>query len=239
MVMARNERWWHLAPSRAVRALLAWLMLLIGCYFGAALVGGLVAANPGWREPERGVEIWVETNGVHTGIVMPLTNDIADWRDLLRPQDIRDQRYYSTHVLMGWGEARFYRETPHWSDLTFATAWHAATGSDEVLMHVDFLYQPGPQPWRRRVMVSEAQYRRLTDAIRAQFSPGPDGRAPSSFAYGPNDAFYAAHGHYSAFNTCNAWTGRILREAGVTVGLWTPMAGGVMRWFPAGPTEIR
>ena len=216
-----------------VRSGLAWLLLLIGIYFGAALVGGLVAANPDWREPTRGVEIWVETNGVHTGIVMPMANDIADWRDLLRPEDIRDPRYYSTHVLIAWGEARFFRETRTWADLTPAIAWNAATGSDDVLMHVDFLYQPGPEPYRRRLVVTPDQYRRLTAAIRAQFSPGADGRPPSTFGYGPDDAFYAAHGHYSALTTCNSWTGRMLREAGVTVGVWTPMAGGVMRWFPA------
>ncbi|WP_420607756.1 TIGR02117 family protein [Novosphingopyxis sp.] len=217
---------------RLARSGLAWLILAIGLYFGAALAGSLIAVNPGWRQPKRGVEIWVETNGVHTGIVMPLANGLADWRDLLRPEDIRDPRYYSTHILVGWGEARFYRETPNWTDLTPAVAWHAAAGSDEVLMHVDFLYNPGAQSFRRRVVVSEAQYRRLAAAIRAQFSPGADGRAPSSFGYGPNDAFYAAHGHYSAFTTCNAWTGRILRDAGIAVGVWTPMAGGVMRWFP-------
>ena len=118
---------------------MAWLILAIGLYFGAALAGSLIAANAGWRQPDTGVEIWVETNGVHTGIVMPLANAQADWRDLLRPEDLRDPRYYSTHVLVAWGEARFYRETETWADLTPAIAWNAATGSDEVLMHVDFL----------------------------------------------------------------------------------------------------
>lgn len=216
-----------------MRSALAWLLLIVGLYFGAALMGAMIAANPGWHQPEQGVEIWVETNGVHTGIVMPLANAEADWRDLLQPADIRDPRYYSTHVLIAWGEARFYRQTRTWRDLTPAIAWNAATGSNDVLMHVDHLYHPGPEPYRRRVVLTADQYRRLTRAIRAQFSPGANGRAASSYGYGPNDAFYAAHGHYSAFNTCNSWTGRMLRESGVTVGAWTPMAGGVMRWFPA------
>lgn len=238
MMEGPNGRPGRNAPWRAIRTILAWLSLLVGCYFGAALIGGLVAANPDWRQPDRGVEIWVETNGVHTGIVMPMANAVADWRDLLRPEDIADPRYYSTHVLIAWGEARFYRETETWSDLTPAIAWNAATGSDEVLMHVDFLYRPGPQPYRRRLMVSEEQYRRLTGAIRAQFDVGRDGRAASMRGYGPADAFYQAHGRYSLFQTCNNWTGRMLRQAGVTVGVWTPLAGGVMRWFPAPPSEM-
>ncbi len=237
MMSGRNERERRSTFWRIARSASAWLILAIGLYFGAALAGSLIAANPGWRQPDTGVEIWVETNGVHTGIVMPLANAQADWRDLLHPEDLRDPRYYSTHVLIAWGEERFYRETETWADLTPAIAWNAATGSDEVLMHVDFLYRPGSEPYRRRVMVTPQQYSRLAAAIRAQFSVGPDGRAQSSFGYGPADAFYAAHGKYSAFNTCNSWTGRMLRKAGVTMGIWTPMADGVMRWFPTVRTQ--
>jgi len=232
MMSPKNETGTRSAPGRVIRALIGWLLLAIGLYFAAALAGSLVAANPGWREPENGITIWVETNGVHTGIVMPMANDVADWRDMLRPSDIRDPRYYSTHVLIAWGEARFYRETETWADLTPAIAWNAATGSDETLMHVDFLYRPGPQPYRRRVTLTNEQYFRLAAAVRAQFETGPDGRAVPSFGYGPADAFYAAHGRYSALNSCNSWTGRMLREAGIRVGIWTPIAGGVMRWFP-------
>ncbi len=232
MMMAENERRWQKAPWRHLRAAFAWASLAIGLYFAAILLGSLIAANPGWREPESGVEIFVETNGVHTGIVMPIANGIADWRDLLRPEDIRDPRYYSTHILVGWGDEDFYRETATWSDLSLPTTLKAAIGSNRTLMHVDHLYRPKPLSYRRRVILSEAQYARLSGVIRAQFALDEAGRADSSYGYGPADAFYRAKGHYSAFNTCNSWTGRVLRDAGVRVGIWTPTSGGVMRWFP-------
>ena len=37
--------------------------------------------------------------------------------------------------------------------------------------------------------------------------------------------------HYNALNTCNTWTGSVLKKAGVRIGMWTPLPGGVMRWF--------
>ena len=49
--------------------------------------------------------------------------------------------------------------------------------------------------------------------------------------YGPDDVFYDARGTYSAIGTCNEWTGRALRHAGVRVGAWTPFPATVMGWF--------
>lgn len=43
--------------------------------------------------------------------------------------------------------------------------------------------------------------------------------------YGPNDLFYEANGWFNALAGCNVWTGRMLREAGITTGWWTPLPG--------------
>jgi hypothetical protein len=40
--------------------------------------------------------------------------------------------------------------------------------------------------------------------------------------------FYEAVGPYNAFMTCNEWTGRALRHAGVRTGLWTPLSQSIM-----------
>ena len=50
--------------------------------------------------------------------------------------------------------------------------------------------------------------------------------------YNSNDAFYEANGGYSAIMTCNEWTGRALRAAGVRMGLWTPIEQSVMWRLP-------
>jgi hypothetical protein len=40
-------------------------------YVAAAVLLGLVPANVAWHPPDQGITIYVRTNGVHTGILMP------------------------------------------------------------------------------------------------------------------------------------------------------------------------
>ena len=46
--------------------------------------------------------------------------------------------------------------------------------------------------------------------------------------YNDWDMFYEANGGYSFVLTCNEWTGRALRHAGIRTGLWTPLEQSIM-----------
>lgn len=208
-------------------AVLGLFALLLG-YAIAGLIGGAIPANRDWTPPSRGIPIWVESNGVHTALILPVVAAEIDWRDLVRAQDLADPRYAGyDHLGFGWGERRFYLETPTWSDVRPATVLAAALGSDRTLVHVDHLPAPAPGDGARRILLRPAEYRRLADFIRASFRA----RAGHVRGYGAGDAFYDATGHYSAITTCNSWTGAALRHAGVRVGAWTPFAATVMWWF--------
>lgn len=219
--------------GRGVIDLLLALVALILAYVAAGLIGGSIPANAGWRPSADGVTIYVESNGVHTDLVVPVAAAGVDWRGLIRPGDIADPRYAAyDHLAIGWGEARFYRETPHWADVRPMTVLHAAFGSDQTLLHVEHIPAPPIGPDARPVQLSEAQYRRLAAFIRASFAPARPGARPMIFhGYDDFDAFYSAFGRYDALMTCNAWTGAALRAAGVRVGRWTPFAVTVMGWF--------
>lgn len=154
-----------------------------------------------------------------------------DWRSIVSPSHLADPRYAGTHYSFGWGERRFYLNTPTWADLDIATVVRATIGSDTTLIHVDHVVDPFPAPDRRAVRLTPEQYRRLTAFIRSTFTLTPDGRAAPIPGYGPADIFYEAHGRYDAFRTCNAWVGDALRAAGVRVGAWTPFSASVMMWF--------
>lgn len=205
------------------------VLAALGSGYGlAGLIGGAVPSNADWREPADGIEIWVESNGVHTGFVVPKVAAGVDWRGRLRGEHLRDPRYARhRYAAFGWGERDFYVKTPTWWDLSPRTVAAAATGSDRVLLHVDHLARPGEDARSRRVVLRPAEYRRLAAFIEASFAPG--GRALRG--YGAYDVFYEARGHYSGIATCNAWTGDALRRAGVRVGAWTPFPVTVMWWF--------
>jgi uncharacterized protein (TIGR02117 family) len=69
--------------------------------------------------------------------------------------------------------------------------------------------------------LSQPQYARLAAYVRAALPAGQAVPVPGAH-YGSNDAFYEANGSYDLFETCNTWSGRGLKRAGVTVSRWTP-----------------
>lgn len=201
--------------------------MLLG-YPLAGLIGGAIPAGAAGPRPPRGVTIWVESNGIHTGIVVPKVAAGVDWRPLARPEHLANPRYAAfDHLAFGWGERTFYLETPTWADVKPATVLASAFGSDETLVHVDHVPRPRETADVRRVVLTPDQYRRLARHIGASIAP----RARHHRGYGRYDAFYEGTGTYSALRTCNAWTGAALARAGVRVGAWTPFPATVMWWL--------
>lgn len=202
----------------------------VALYGAAGLVGGTIPSNADWRPPVAGVTVWVESNGVHTGIVVPKVAAgngwRVDWRPLLRADHLRDPRYAGYgYASFGWGDAKFYAETPTWRDVRPATVLAAMAGSDRTFVHIDHVPMPGGDA--RRIVLRPAEYRRLAAFLRASFAAG-GGHRPG---YWVNDAFYDGTGRYSGVQTCNAWAGDALRHAGVRVGAWTPFPVTVLGWF--------
>ena len=226
----RARTGWRRAAAILVRVLLL-VIALPASWFAAALVLGAIPANHSWREPDRGIQLFVRTNGVHTWIMMPQVNEIMDWRPYAPAAHLRDPRYgLGDYIAVGYGNREFYLNTPNWADLTVRNAFYAAFGGGPSLLHVEHDNRPHPDEWQRPLRVTPEQYRRLVDYIRARFRLDARGRTIPLLGRGYNDwdMFYEANGGYSFVLTCNEWTGRALRHAGVRTGLWTPLSQSVM-----------
>lgn len=223
-----KRRRWLIWPLRVVAGIVAAPLV----YFALVLILGAVPANVAFRQagPE-GVTIYIRSNGVHTWIVMPKTNDDMDWRPYANPAHLRDPRWGAAdHVAIGFGNRDFYLNTPTWADLRFSTAAYALFGSGPTLLHVEHVDAPQPELDQRPIRISHGQYRRLAEYIQRRFAMDEGGRPRPVLGrgYADNDMFYEANGGYSFVMTCNEWTGRALRYAGVRMGLWTPMEQSVM-----------
>ncbi|HEY0147966.1 MAG TPA: TIGR02117 family protein [Allosphingosinicella sp.] len=218
-------------PLRIALRVLGALAALPVLYLLAALVMGAIPANRGWQEPKGGVRIFVRTNGVHTWLVVPKVTPEMDWRPYVPGKHLKDPRWGGgDHVALGYGNRTFYLETPTWGDLTMKNAFLAAFGQGRSLMHADHTHVPRPDEHQRPLTITREQYRRLAAHIARSFQRGPDGRTLPVLGrgYGSSDMFYEANGGYSAFYTCNSWTGEALRAAGVKTGLWTPLSQSIM-----------
>lgn len=201
-------------------------------YLLAAAVLSAWPVNNAWQEPslargEDGVTIYVATNGIHAGLVMPVRAAGVDWSRRAPVTDLADPAP-SQWLLFGWGERRFYLDTPTWRQVSPATVLTALAGSGETLVHVDHWRDFVPDDDVRPLRLRPDEYRRLAAFVEAAFAA----RREVVPGYGPRDVFYAGRGTYSAMATCNVWVGRALAYAGVRTGRWTPFAGSVMRWVP-------
>ena len=208
---------------------LAWLALALGLFMLAGWIGSSLPRNADWREPDRGIEIMVETNGVHTAIVMPLVTPQKDWRVDFPAADLPAPDRPYTHVSVSWGEREVFLNTPTWADLTPGTALNALAGGDG-LLHVAHYVRPAPDENSRVLRLRSDEYLRLVRQIERQ-TPRESPRAVYR-GYADYDVFYDAPGGYHVGNTCNQWTSDTLAAAGIRTGRWTPFAGGVMKWVP-------
>ena len=230
LTMRLKEIGWRKPLQIALRAVLAIVAIPV-VYLLAALLLGAVPANVSWSEPERGITIFIRTNGVHTWIVTPKVTRQMDWRPFAPPHHLRDPRYgEGDHIAFGYGNREFYLNTPTWADLSPRTAALALFGSGPSLLHVEHDHRPRPDEHTRPLTITPDQYRRLADYIRRRFQLDEQGRPIPLLGRGYNDwdMFYEANGGYSFVMTCNEWTGRALRHAGIRTGLWTPFAQSIM-----------
>lgn len=220
--------------GRAFRYFVVSLAALTALFFLAAWIGSSLPRNSDWREPESGITIMVETNGIHTGIVMPVTSGVIDWRSVFpsagQPTPSGE---LPTHIAVGWGEREVFLNVPTWADLSPLTVLRILTAGGEPIMRIAHYVRPAPSTWHRPVRLRPEEYRRLTSDILRQLpglAEGAERRDYPSFEPGAKN--YDSLGRYTILNTCNSWVGDRLAAAGMRIGRWTPLAGGVMKWVP-------
>lgn len=211
--------------------ILAGMVLAAGLFVLAGWAGALVPRNAGAVPPADGVQIMVETNGIHTAIVMPIVTQDVDWRRDFPGVALPRGGEMPTHVSIGWGEREVFLNTPTWGDLKIGTALRIVFAGGSSVMRVASYVRPAPGPDHRPLVISRAGYVRLARSIRASLPPTYGQPRQPLGGLDRADAYYEAVGHYTLANSCNTWTGDRLADAGLPMGRWTPFAGGVMRWI--------
>lgn len=217
--MRRALKW----ISRLTLGLTACLLL----FLLSAWIGSAIPRNAGWEEPETGITIGVETNGIHTGIVMPMITPQKDWRANFPLEHIGNPNRDYTHVSVSFGEREVFLSTPHLEDVSLDTLAGAIYGGDG-LLHASHYVRPMPDENYRELTIGVEEYARLIEAIERQMEPSRGVQVPGR--YGSNDAFYDSDLTYHIGHTCNQWSSDLLAEAGIKTGWWTPLSGGVMKW---------
>jgi uncharacterized protein (TIGR02117 family) len=206
---------------KVLRWIVGAILALCFLYLAAALILGLVPANPGFTETPGGVSVAVCSNGVHTDFVLPVTTEEVDWSTIFLPRHYPVDVTGFDHIGIGWGDLDFYRSTPYWRDFDVGTALRALAGLGPTALHVQYRPRPGVNEDCGKIEVSVPQYRALADYIAGTIAST---EAPAAPGYGATDLFYRAQGHFSLFKSCNVWVGQGMKASGLPSGLWTPFS---------------
>lgn len=205
--------------GRFILGILAFIVLYL-------LVAFIMAHIPVNSNPEKSndVAIYINSNGVHTDILVPIKNDIKDWtKDILYSQT-KSKDSIMKYIAFGWGDKGFYLDTPEWSDLKASTALKAAFYLGTSAMHTKFYNKVKEDDECVKVTISKGDYKDLVKYIEDSFALDKNNKVQwiANRSYGQYDAFYEAHRKYSLFYTCNTWANNALKAGNQKAALWTP-----------------
>ncbi len=212
--------------SRWAKFLLKFLIgivSLLGLYAVIVFATSRITVNADDTDSSDDYHIYIQTNGVHTDVILPIKNDVFDWSKTLSLQNTVSQDTVMSYAAFGWGDREFYLNTPTWADLKTKTALQAAFYLGRSIMHVTFHNQLREDKNCRKIRVSRKEYSRIVDFVNSGFNRTESGEAVFVEAkpYGNNDSFYEGTGKYSLFYTCNSWTNEALKSGGQKAALWT------------------
>ncbi|MXN90446.1 TIGR02117 family protein [Flavobacterium sp. Sd200] len=182
-------------------------------------------------KPQQGgdVAIYINSNGVHTDIVVPLKNNVKDWTKDVLYAHTTSKDSIAKYVAFGWGDKGFYLDTPEWSDLKASTAFKAAFYLGTSAMHTRFYKEMKEDDECVKIMITQQNYKDLVAFITEsfQYDEGKKMLWIQNHSYGRYDAFYEAMGCYSLFYTCNTWANNALKAAHQKAALWTVYDKGI------------
>jgi uncharacterized protein (TIGR02117 family) len=154
--------------------------------------------------------IYVKSNGWHTGFIIPAL-DLQHYFPQLA------QRFGNTPYLeIGWGDRGFYLADKITFDLTLAAMfWSKGSVIHAVALSAE---QIGKYRSIEKLCLTEPDYQQFIHYIVASFYQDNSGKLLSlrKGLYG-NSQFYEGVGHYHIGNTCNKWTAKGLKAAGMNL----------------------
>jgi uncharacterized protein (TIGR02117 family) len=229
-------RAWRWLVSAVIRGIAGFVLLYAGF-----LALGCVPVNLNHKPPARAesITIYVRSNEIHSDLVLPvgMGSTGRNWHQIFPPSDFRHDVSDDEFVAIGWGNREFFVDTPTWQEFRLATALRGLFTPSESILHVEYVPVPMAETYHP-IRISSREYQRLCDFIDETIAKeGDTAVTATTKTHGASDRFYRSRGSYHLFNTCNQWTGRGLKRAGVRTGLWTPLQQQVRYWLPTEPSD--
>ena len=213
-----------------IKNVLKWAMRAVFCgsallalYGLAALAFALLPVSGRVQSIADGDRIILACASIaHTDIVVPIDDDAGDWSRTFAAATFDMPR--SADLAIGWGDFRFYRDTPVWADMRLSTALKALAGLGPTTVHVIAIDPPADTSDCIKIAVDRAGRQALARFIDDTVETDSGGYPRVLDAPHAGEVFYAAKGRYSPWRTCNVWASEALAKAGMPVALWAPFS---------------
>jgi uncharacterized protein (TIGR02117 family) len=206
------------------------VLLFLAFYFGIAFLLGNIEADRSLTKEPKKYQALILSNGVHTDMVLPVKNELIDWRKIFPTKNTRGKKVHSGWIAFGWGDKGFYLNTPTWGDLTVSTAFKAVSGLSSTALHVTYRDTVNVDSVNCiKLKLTKKEFLNLKKFIQNSYQKNQSKsiHIPTNAVYGDDDAFYEATGTYHLFNTCNTWTNEALKSCNQKACSWTPFESGI------------
>jgi len=172
-------------------------------------------------------KVYVVSHGWHTGFVVPAV-DIQQ-----RVPDLKKRFSQAQNIEFGWGDKGFYQAKEITTGLTLqAIFWPTASVIHAVAVPSDV------QGYFSKSVIevlclTESEYESLITFISISFARNTNGNVlPQKKGIYGNSQFYTGVGDYFLMNTCNKWTAKGLKSAGLgIVPAFKLTAGSIMDYI--------
>lgn len=216
--------------KRGLKIVINCILGFIFIYFLLIIIFSLIEIPEKETTENKDITIYISTNGMHTDIVMPIKNEIFNWENDIKYENISSKNNQFKYIAIGWGDKGFYLNTPEWKDLKASVAFKAAFGLSSSAIHATFYQTMAENKECIKIMISKNQYKELVNYIQSYFIRDSNGSVifiPTKAVYGEDDAFYEARRKYTIFFTCNTWANNALKKCGQKACFWTPFQQGI------------
>ena len=170
--------------------------------------------------------LYIYYDAMHSDIIIDINRSQINWKKFF-PKLLNDK--HIGYLEFGWGDRETYLNTPSWSNLKLSTALKALFINSPSLIHVIYYNNIDDFSHIKKINITDTQYMEVERKILESFG---DRVTFVSHGYWGIDNFYQSIYQYNIFNTCNRWTGDILRESNITMSYWTPLSYMVIASMP-------
>ena len=170
-------------------------------------------------------EIFILNHGWHTGVVVPAA-DIYQ-----KIPELKDRFHSSSYIEFGWGDEDFYQAKEVTTSLTLKAIFWPTSSVVHTAAKNDSFYMYFPANDILTIKLDGDKYSSLVQFISNSFYKDENDEIIElkSGLYGDSQ-FYKGIGIYYLLNTCNKWTAKALKSAGLDL---TPIfkltAGSIMK----------